>query len=81
MCISKWAFFCLTGSERLTGTGTIYIEVEDVNDNAPMFDRSSTYVGHVQENQPGPTDILTVTATDNDSGPNAQIRLVLPNRL
>ena len=66
--------FSTTGTNRLTGTGTVYIEVEDVNDNAPMFDRSSTYVGHVAENQEQHQDILTVTATDADSGPNAQIR-------
>ena len=66
--------FSTTGTNRLTGTGTVYIEVEDVNDNAPMFDRSSTYVGHVAENQEQHQDILTVTATDADSGQNAQIR-------
>ncbi|XP_061163889.1 protocadherin Fat 4-like [Saccostrea echinata] len=62
-----------SGMNRLTGTGTIHVEVEDVNDNTPLFDRSSAYVGHVQENQDSPVDILTVTATDDDSGANAQI--------
>lgn len=58
----------------MTGTGTVHVEVEDTNDNTPMFDRSSAYVGHIEENQDGPVDILTVTATDHDSGANAQIR-------
>lgn len=53
------------GNPPLTGTTTVQIEVQNVNDNIPVFIQS-TYQGTVLENdQPG-ASILFVTATDAD---------------
>lgn len=49
------------------------IFVEDVNDNPPVFEHSGLYVAHVDENANDDTEVLRVTATDQDEGANAQI--------
>ena len=54
------------GSPSLTGTTTVQIEVQDVNDNAPYFLQSS-YRGTVLEEDQSGTSILFVTATDPDN--------------
>ncbi|XP_076842519.1 cadherin-related family member 2 [Brachyhypopomus gauderio] len=51
---------------------TIYILVEDANDNAPRFE-NTPYTVNVQENTPVDSTILTVRATDPDSGPAGRI--------
>lgn len=58
----------------LTGTGTVFITVADVNDNSPIFEHAGTYVGHILENELTTMSILTVRATDADDGPNGQVR-------
>lgn len=53
----------------------VYVEVEDVNDNAPKFNQSAYNVSvteNVRLNPPVP--ILQVHATDNDVGVNGQVR-------
>ncbi|KAK8767142.1 hypothetical protein V5799_006076 [Amblyomma americanum] len=65
-----------SGSPRQTGTGTINVLVSDVNDNAPRFERSR-YTVSLPENQPVNTPLATITATDADTGRNAQIRYSL----
>jgi len=49
----------------------ISINIVDENDNAPMFN-TSTYTVSILENSPNRTSVLTVSATDADSGTNAQ---------
>ncbi|CAH1977280.1 unnamed protein product [Acanthoscelides obtectus] len=65
-----------TGSPPLTGTGTVRIIVQDVNDHSPEFKRQS-YYGTVSENSPIGTWVLTPVATDGDIGLNAKIRYSL----
>ncbi|KAL2077818.1 hypothetical protein ACEWY4_027322 [Coilia grayii] len=50
----------------------VEIEVEDVNDNAPVFQKH-TYEAHVLEGLPAGTFVLQITATDDDSGKNKDI--------
>ncbi|KAM3964103.1 cadherin-related tumor suppressor fat [Aphomia sociella] len=65
-----------TGSPPLTGSGTVKIVVQDVNDNSPDFERQS-YKTSVKENLPSGTVILFPKATDKDLGNNAKIRYSL----
>ena len=55
------------GNSPLTSTVTVYINVDDINDNAPIFD-PSTYSYEIWENATIGTSILSVKATDTDSG-------------
>lgn len=68
--------FLFTGSPPLTGSGTVKILVQDVNDNSPEFERQS-YQTNVKENLPVGTVILSPKATDRDLGNNAKIRYSL----
>ncbi|XP_031340977.1 cadherin-related tumor suppressor [Photinus pyralis] len=65
-----------TGSPPLTGTGTVRIIVQDVNDHSPEFKRQM-YHATIAENNPTGSWVLTPVATDRDSGPNAKIRYSL----
>ncbi|VVD04616.1 unnamed protein product [Leptidea sinapis] len=65
-----------TGSPPLTGSGTVKVIVQDVNDNSPEFERQS-YRTHVKENMLPGTIILNPKAIDKDSGNNAKIRYSL----
>ncbi|XP_013177912.1 PREDICTED: cadherin-related tumor suppressor [Papilio xuthus] len=65
-----------TGSPPLTGSGTVKIIVQDVNDNSPDFERQS-YKTTVKENMPAGTVILEPKAIDKDIGNNAKIRYSL----
>ncbi|XP_028906850.1 protocadherin Fat 2 [Ornithorhynchus anatinus] len=48
---------------------TVFVDIVDCNNHAPMFSQSS-YHGTFDENISPGTSVLTVTATDNDSGEN-----------
>lgn len=56
----------------LTGTATVNIEILDVNDNAPTFDLDD-FQFVIDENQPVGTDIGNISASDHDSGTNAEV--------
>ncbi|XP_034373786.1 protocadherin gamma-B1 isoform X16 [Arvicanthis niloticus] len=60
------------GEPVLTGTAQIQIEVTDANDNPPVFSQSM-YKVSLRENMPAGTSVLTVMATDQDEGINAEI--------
>ncbi|KAL5011815.1 hypothetical protein ScPMuIL_010366 [Solemya velum] len=62
-----------SGTTRNTGTGTVTIFVEDVNDNLPIFQHSGLYVAHILENMPKETEVISVQATDKDEGVNCEI--------
>ena len=64
------------GSPRLFSTITFNVNVEDANDNAPVFP-STAIVRQIQEGIPLNTPIVTVTADDPDSGVNSRIRYSL----
>ena len=57
----------------LTGTGTVRIVVEDINDHNPEF-LQSRYRAEVAENSPVDTQVVKVSAFDNDNDDNALIR-------
>ncbi|XP_068125539.1 cadherin EGF LAG seven-pass G-type receptor 2 isoform X2 [Hyperolius riggenbachi] len=53
-------------------TTTVYISVEDENDNAPQFSEKH-YLARVPEDTIPDSQILVVTATDRDQGVNAAV--------
>ncbi|XP_059339471.1 protocadherin gamma-C5-like isoform X1 [Ammospiza nelsoni] len=59
------------GSPARSGTAQITVQVLDVNDNAPTFDRT-TYKVKVPENTPVGAVLLRVNASDPDEGPNGE---------
>lgn len=60
------------GHPSLSTTVTVYCNVLDLNDNAAIFDPMS-YSNEVFENIPIGTEVVTVSATDIDSGKFQQI--------
>ncbi|XP_062376370.1 cadherin-related family member 1 [Sardina pilchardus] len=53
--------------ERFSATADVVIHLLDTNDNAPKFS-SEYYISRIPENSPGGSNVVTVTATDPDSG-------------
>lgn len=69
--------FCFfPGSPALTGTGTINVLVDDINDNVPTF-ASNMHFTEIPEDAPTGTDVLLVNASDADAAANAVIRYAL----
>nr|XP_036872471.1 protocadherin beta-16-like [Manis javanica] len=60
------------GSPPRNGTAQVRVEVVDSNDNAPEFGQS-LYKVHVLENSPVGSLVVTVSASDLDSGVNGKI--------
>ncbi|XP_052422901.1 protocadherin beta-7-like [Carassius gibelio] len=60
------------GSPQRSGTAVIHITVLDANDNVPVFSES-VYKVTVAENTPSGTEIIKVSATDADEGPNGEV--------
>ncbi|XP_047002978.1 cadherin-related tumor suppressor-like [Schistocerca americana] len=61
-----------SGRPPLSSTVSVYFNVLDLNDNAPLFDPMS-YSNEVFENITVGSPVLTVSATDLDSGENGHI--------
>ncbi|XP_073775183.1 cadherin-related family member 1a isoform X2 [Danio rerio] len=53
--------------ERFSATADIVINLLDTNDNTPKFS-SEFYIARIPENSPGGSNVVSVTATDPDSG-------------
>lgn len=56
----------------------VVVYIDDVNDNPPIL--SPLLVGlpiEVSEDIPVGTELLTISATDEDSPPNAQVRYII----
>jgi hypothetical protein len=62
-----------SGNPRLSGTATVNVYVNDVNDHDPVFERSA-YTGYISENIAPFASITAVQASDKDEGVNAEIR-------
>ncbi|KAF5275554.1 hypothetical protein FQR65_LT04157 [Abscondita terminalis] len=60
------------GSPPRTATAFLIIHVNDVNDHEPVFEKSE-YSAILSELAPSGTYVAGITATDEDSGVNAQI--------
>lgn len=61
-----------TESERLSSTITVFIIVDDVNDNKPAF-VSPNYT-YVMEDEPFSYPVITITAIDQDLGSNGRVK-------
>ncbi|XP_063786662.1 protocadherin gamma-B1-like [Pseudophryne corroboree] len=66
------------GSPPLSSRRTIRLEISDVNDNPPIFMKSS-YVAYVPENNLPGASICSVQASDPDTGDNAKIIYSISN--
>ncbi|XP_041845418.1 protocadherin gamma-A9-like [Melanotaenia boesemani] len=64
------------GSPPLSSTVTIQLRVSDVNDNPPLFDKTS-YSAHITENNSPGMSITSVKAKDSDWSQNARISYFL----
>jgi len=56
------------GIPAQTGTGTVFVTLLDVNDNAPEF--AADYRPVVYENQPPSQSVITISAVDRDGPAN-----------
>ncbi|KAM4554656.1 protocadherin gamma-A11-like isoform 19-T19 [Odontesthes bonariensis] len=64
------------GVPSLSSSVTLTLQISDVNDNVPVFERSSYEAYIVENNTPG-LSIFTVKATDADWNQNARVSYIL----
>ncbi|XP_067455335.1 protocadherin gamma-A2-like isoform X7 [Thunnus thynnus] len=64
------------GMPSLSSSVTLTLQISDVNDNAPVFERSS-YEAHIVENNTPGLSIFTVKARDGDWNQNARVSYIL----
>ncbi|XP_014247424.1 protein dachsous [Cimex lectularius] len=67
------------GNPPLSGSMTVNITIQDVNDNQPIFNQSR-YFATVPENATVGTSILQVFATDTDAGENGEVEYSINRR-
>lgn len=65
------------GSPPRSGTAHVYIEVVDINDNAPEFEQPF-YRVKIPEDSPKGFLVVKVSATDVDIGVNGEISIHFP---
>ncbi|XP_030000838.1 protocadherin beta-16-like [Sphaeramia orbicularis] len=64
------------GVPSLSSSVTLTLQISDVNDNPPVFERSS-YEAYITENNTPGLSIFTVKATDSDWNQNARVSYIL----
>ncbi|XP_051810391.1 protocadherin gamma-A2-like isoform X2 [Acanthochromis polyacanthus] len=64
------------GVPSLSSSVTLTLQISDVNDNEPVFERSSYEAYIVENNTPG-VSVFTVRATDADWNQNARLSYIL----
>ncbi|XP_032575014.1 fat-like cadherin-related tumor suppressor homolog isoform X2 [Drosophila sechellia] len=64
------------GNPMLSSEALVYVLVDDVNDNAPVFGVQE-YIFKVREDLPRGTVLAVIEAVDEDIGPNAEIQFSL----
>ncbi|XP_038131628.1 protocadherin gamma-A5-like isoform X43 [Cyprinodon tularosa] len=64
------------GEPSLTSSVTLTLQISDVNDNAPTFDKT-LYESSIVENNKAGLSIFTLKATDADWGQNARVSYIL----
>ncbi|XP_072515592.1 protocadherin gamma-A8-like [Salminus brasiliensis] len=64
------------GVPSLSSSVSLHLQISDVNDNAPVFERSSYEAFVVENNTPG-LSIFTVKAIDADYNQNARVSYIL----
>ncbi|XP_059893423.1 cadherin-related family member 1-like isoform X3 [Gadus macrocephalus] len=62
--------------ERFSATADIIIHLLDTNDNIPAF-TSEYYIARIDENSPGGSSLVSVTAIDPDSGPWGEVKYTI----
>ncbi|XP_062381379.1 protocadherin alpha-11-like [Sardina pilchardus] len=67
------------GTPPLVTTKTIQVDIEDVNDNSPLFSQSP-YTFYLPENNKPGMSIFTVRANDRDDGDNARVSYSLDRK-
>ncbi|XP_067423474.1 protocadherin gamma-B5-like [Emydura macquarii macquarii] len=60
------------GTPPLSTQKTILLQISDVNDNAPVFEKPS-YTAYVPENNPSGASVFSVKASDRDLDQNARV--------
>lgn len=71
-----WVEVCDDEAPDFRNAVPLYINVTDVNDNAPIF-QEKIYNLSIPEEEPGPKLITTLQATDKDTGRNGEMRYFL----
>uniref|UniRef100_A0A3Q1F1Z1 Cadherin EGF LAG seven-pass G-type receptor 1 n=1 Tax=Acanthochromis polyacanthus TaxID=80966 RepID=A0A3Q1F1Z1_9TELE len=66
------AFAVDKGVPPLKAAVPVHVTVQDINDNAPVFEKDELFI-EVKENSPVGSVVAQITATDPDEGTNAQI--------
>lgn len=61
-----------SGSPPLSASKSFLLQIQDINDNAPTFSKSQ-YEAVVDEMSEPDSSVISVTATDRDTGDNARI--------
>uniref|UniRef100_A0A3B4D9C7 Cadherin domain-containing protein n=1 Tax=Pygocentrus nattereri TaxID=42514 RepID=A0A3B4D9C7_PYGNA len=64
------------GSPSLSSKKTVFLEITDINDNAPLFSKGEYRAQIMENNSPG-VSVLTLQATDADKGQNARIAYLI----
>ncbi|XP_078025755.1 protocadherin gamma-A3-like [Epinephelus lanceolatus] len=64
------------GSPPLSSSTILHLKISDVNDNAPLFDKSS-YSAYIAENNSPGVSIFAVSARDSDWNQNARVSYLL----
>ncbi|XP_067673633.1 cadherin-23-like isoform X2 [Haliotis asinina] len=59
-----------------SSTATVTVNIEDMNDNAPVF-ANETYLVTLKENTPIETSVAVISATDEDSGIFGTVRYTI----
>ena len=67
------------GRPPLSSNLTLNLEVQDVNDNPPVFEKTE-YAVSVLESLPANTQFLQVTAHDRDTGNNARLTYTIQEK-
>ncbi|XP_067423467.1 protocadherin gamma-B1-like [Emydura macquarii macquarii] len=60
------------GTPQLSTQKTILLQISDINDNAPVFEKPS-YTAYVPENNPSGASVFSVKASDRDLDQNARV--------
>ncbi|WAR25682.1 CAD23-like protein [Mya arenaria] len=60
------------GIPSRSSTASIHVTITDFNDNPPVF-KNESYAKSIDENELEGTIVITMNATDEDAGPNANI--------
>ena len=64
------------GSPIRTAQAIARVVIEDLNDNSPIF-QNTPYKASISESSLAGTSVITVAATDKDSGPRGQVVYII----